>query len=125
MCFNILILVQYSQHTAIWAKHYPRDDLDDQLCPMQDDMIPCSGEEAIEKFCREVLGEDIAKADEGKPKLKGMNALEGCKTYVSWDDSKAVCCPSDSCFDAEYGEEDDEFFEDDDSYEYEYEEEEF
>ena len=79
-----------------------QDDMDEELCPTADDTIPCSGAAAVEAFCRELLGEAIIKADEGKEAGKGQNALEGCKTYVSWDEDKAVCCPSDHCWDEEY-----------------------
>mmetsp|Transcript_34612 Transcript_34612/g.69928 ORF Transcript_34612/g.69928 Transcript_34612/m.69928 type:complete len:158 (+) Transcript_34612:174-647(+) len=99
------------------------DDLDNELCPMHDDKIPCGGAEGIEKYCKDLLGEAIVKADEGKEPGKQLNAVEGCKTYVSWDDDKAVCCPSDHCWDEEYDDEDfddedldDEDFEDDDEY---------
>ena len=84
-----------------------RDDMDEEICPMHDDTIPCGGVAVVEAFCREKLGEAIVKADEGKEAGKGLNALEGCKTYVSWDDDKAVCCPSDHCWDQEYDSEDD------------------
>ena len=94
------------------------DDMDSELCPMHDDKIPCGGPEGIEKYCKDLLGEAIVKADEAKELGKGLNALEGCKTYVSWDDDKAVCCPSDHCWDQEYDEnaefDDDEM--DDDEY---------
>mmetsp|Transcript_17639 Transcript_17639/g.29326 ORF Transcript_17639/g.29326 Transcript_17639/m.29326 type:complete len:160 (-) Transcript_17639:831-1310(-) len=83
------------------------DEMDEELCPMHDDTIPCGGVAVVEAFCRELLGEAIVKADEGKGAGKGLNALEGCKTYVSWDDDKAVCCPSDHCWDEEYDSEDD------------------
>merc|ERR1719183_1799587 len=82
------------------------DDMDEELCPMHDDTIPCGGVAAVEAFCRELLGEAIIKADEGKEAGKGQNALDGCKNYVSWDDDKAVCCPSDHCWDEEYDSED-------------------
>ena len=75
--------------------------MDEEICPMHDDTIPCGGVAVVEAFCREKLGEAIVKADEGKEAGKGLNALEGCKTYVSWDDDKAVCCPSDHCWDQE------------------------
>ena len=82
------------------------DDMDEELCPMHDDTIPCGGVAAVEAFCRELLGEAIIKADEGKEAGKGQNALLGCNNYVSWDDDKAVCCPSDHCWDEEYDGED-------------------
>lgn len=78
-----------------------REDMDSELCPMHDETIPCGGVAAVEAFCRELLGDAIVKADEGKEAGKGLNALEGCKTYVSWDEDKAVCCPSDHCWDEE------------------------
>ena len=102
------------------------DDLDNELCPMEDDSIPCGGSDAVSLWCREVLGEDIVSAEEGKETGKGLNAVRGCLMYVSWDDDAAICCPSEYCWDNEEGWDDDDMqdgdlkFEDDDSFEDEF-----
>lgn len=75
-----------------------RDDMESVLCPLVDEEhIACEGIDAVEKFCRRILGEDLVQEQISLVGGQGQNALEGCKNYVSWDEDRLNCCPSDRC----------------------------
>mmetsp|Transcript_16491 Transcript_16491/g.47433 ORF Transcript_16491/g.47433 Transcript_16491/m.47433 type:complete len:258 (-) Transcript_16491:317-1090(-) len=105
-----------------------RDDMAHALCPsIEEEHIPCSGLDAVEKFCRRILGEELVQGSDGEG--EGRNAFEGCKNYVSWDDDRLNCCPSDHCFEVtgenewtewELVDEDMEELDEDDEFEYEF-----
>lgn len=105
-----------------------RDDMEHALCPSaEEEHIPCSGLDVVEKYCRRILGEELVlSSGGGAAEGRGRNALEGCMNYVSWDDDSLNCCPSDHCFEVtgegEWGEWElvDEDEVEDEDFEYEY-----
>jgi len=85
-----------------------RDDMAHALCPSEiEDSVPCAGIGTIENFCRRILGEDLVRESGGLSTSvgEGNNALSGCINYVSWDEEKLSCCPSNYCADLTLDEE--------------------
>ena len=68
--------------------------MEEELCPSEPS-VPCGSIENVEEFCKMLLGETIVSEISGTSET-GANALEGCKTFVSYD--RGSCCHSNYCY---------------------------
>lgn len=65
--------------------------IDKEICPQEDEKLPCGPIEGIENHCKALLGEDVVNKYDGVEVDQGKNAYAGCVKYVGkWKTNKFI-----------------------------------